>query len=136
MIDAEWVTLWDSFERPDAVKVFDELWVFFWGEAPPNLIVEWETEFEAGLAGTTTIATDQDTLSLFDTAKFDEDVFSLTGAQIHHTHLANAGCVPYGKFLQLKFKNNAKDAPFTIMAYIVKWHIDRDRNDAVDPATP
>jgi hypothetical protein len=132
LIDARARTRWEDCDKPHLVKNFEEIWVFIRGEAPENISLAWDTEFEAGVSGSSTLEVAEDTQALFDVAKFDQAVFSLENAQILHAHLGQDGVTAEGKFIRLSFSNPGANAPFTIMGYVLTYSIDRTRNDSVE----
>lgn len=128
-IQAEYTTAWLDLGSPHQVKNLEEIWVFIVGEGSQSISVEWDTAFGSGPSGSVLLEAGEGG-ALFDVAKFDEDVFAMGGLVIRHARMGVDGCTAWGKYFRLRFSNYNADEPFTIAGVIVKYSIDRDREDA------
>lgn len=128
-IVAEFQTKWLDAGQPDFVKFFIDAWVVMQREGAGQVTCQWETDFGGGPSGSATLEITQGA-AIWDTAQFDVDVFAGGLNEVLHIALGQDGVGAYGKYIRFRFDNDVANAPFTILGIVLKWQLERDRNDA------
>jgi hypothetical protein len=129
-IDGLWRTRWLDMGTPEWVKDFEELTVTMAGEPGRTLNVQWETSWGAGPGGATAVPGAAATAAVMGTAVMGTAVLFGGDTFERQMFLGQDGVTAQGKRIRFTFSNSEADGPFTILELLIKWSINRDRNDA------
>lgn len=128
-IEAEYRTGWLDMDLPHQVKTFEDVWVIVSGEGANIISLEWETGFGAGPSGSAELELVGDQ-ALWDTAVWDTAVWALGESVVRHAKMGVHGINAWGRYIRFRWANYNAGEPWQVVGMIVKYSIDRDRDDA------